>query len=72
MPQDFVAVDIAKVWIDVFHLGTGKRERIATTGPALTRFARSKGRALLVLDASGGYERSLTQGWPGRAWIMLA
>lgn len=61
LPQDFIGVDIAKDWIDVFRLCTGKSERIATTGPALARFARSARGALVVLEASGGYERPLTQ-----------
>jgi transposase len=59
LPQDFIGVDIARDWIDVFRLSTGARERVATTGPALARFARSAGGALVVLEASGGYERGL-------------
>lgn len=61
MPQDFIGVDVAKDWIDVFRLSTAGRARIATTGPALARFARSARGALVVLEASGGYERPLTQ-----------
>jgi len=61
LPQDFIGVDIAKDWIDVFHLATGRRERIAMTGPALGRFARSAHGALVVFEASGGYERSLAE-----------
>lgn len=61
LPQDFVGVDIAKNWIDVFHLSSGRRERIATTGPELDRFAGSAKGALVVLEASGGYERPVTE-----------
>lgn len=61
LPQDFIGVDIAKDWIDVFHLSTGRRERIATTKQALARFARAAGDALVVLEASGGYERPVTE-----------
>jgi len=61
LPQDFIGVDIAKDWIDVFRLSSGGRERIAPTGPALARFARSARGALVVLEASGGYERSLAE-----------
>lgn len=61
LPQDFIGVDIAKDWIDVFHLATAKRERIATTGAALARFARTARGALVVLEASGGYERPLAE-----------
>lgn len=63
LPQDFIGVDIAKDWIDVHHLSTGRRQRIPATAPALARFARaaqgSAGRVLVVLEASGGYERAL-------------
>jgi len=61
LPQDFIGVDIAKDWIDVFHLATGRCERIATTGPALARFARAARGALVVFEASGGYERPLAE-----------
>ncbi|QYZ71882.1 IS110 family transposase [Neotabrizicola shimadae] len=61
MPQDCIGVDIAKDWIDVFHLSTGHRERIATTKQALARFAKTAGDALVVLEASGGYERPVTE-----------
>jgi len=59
LPQDFIGVDIAKDWIDIFRLSTGRRERIATTGAALARFARSARGTLVILEASGGYERAL-------------
>lgn len=61
LPQDFIGVDIAKGWIDAFHLSTGRHERIATTKQALARFARSAAGALVVLEASGGYERPVTE-----------
>lgn len=50
LPQDFIGVDIAKDWIDVFHLSTGRRERIATTKQALARFGKTAGEALVVLE----------------------
>ncbi len=61
LPQDFIGVDVAKDWIDVFHLSTARRERISTTRQALARFARTAGDALVVLEASGGYERPVTE-----------
>jgi transposase len=61
LPQDCIGVDVAKDWIDVFHLSTGRRERIATTRQALARFAKTAGDALVVLEASGGYERPVTE-----------
>lgn len=60
LPQDFVGVDVAKDWIDVFHLGSSKHERIAATNRALARFAKTARGCLVVCEASGGYERPLT------------
>ena len=60
LPQDFIGVDIAKGWIDVFYLSTSKHERITTTKQALARFAKAAKGCLAVCEASGGYERPLT------------
>lgn len=60
LPQDYIGVDIAKNWIDIFHLASARHERIATTARELARFARSVKGALVVLEASGGYERPVT------------
>lgn len=59
--QDILGVDIAKDWIDVFHLSSSRHERIATTAPALRRFAKTAKGALVVLEASGGYERPVVE-----------
>lgn len=59
LPQDFIGVDIAKDWIDIFHLSSSRHERIATTAAALARFAKTAQGCLVVLEASGGYERPL-------------
>lgn len=61
MPRDVIGVDVAKDWIDVHHLATGESRRIAATGKALTRFAAEAAGALVVLEASGGYERPLME-----------
>jgi transposase len=61
LPQDVIGVDIAKGWIDTFTLSTLKHERIPTTKQALARFAKSAAGALVVCEASGGYERPLTE-----------
>ena len=60
LPQDYIGVDIAKDWIDAFHLSTARHERIPTTKQALARFAKAARGRLVVLEASGGYERPLT------------
>lgn len=59
--QDVIGVDIAKGWIDSFHLSTARHERIVTTKQALQRFAKAAKGALVVLEASGGYERPVTE-----------
>jgi transposase len=59
--QTIIGVDIAKDWIDVFHLSTARHERIVSTKQALARFAAKSKGCLVVLEASGGYERPLTQ-----------
>ncbi len=55
--QEVLGFDVAKVRIDVFHINSGQRERLSTTRVALARFARQARGALVVLEASGGYER---------------
>ena len=57
MHEDFIGVDVAKDWIDVHELGTGRARRIATTGRELGRFASQATGRLVVLEASGGFER---------------
>ena len=61
LPQDVIGVDVAKGWIDTFTLSTLRHERIPTTKQALARFARSAKDALVICEASGGYERPLTE-----------
>lgn len=41
LPQDFIGVDIAKIWIDVFHLSSSKHERIPVTKRVLSKFAQA-------------------------------
>lgn len=61
MPQNVIGVDIAKDWIDTYCLATGKAGRIKMTPRALTAFARRCADALVVFEASGGYERPLAE-----------
>ena len=61
LPQDFIGVDIAKGWIDVFYLILSKHERIITTKQSLARFAKATRGCLIIVEASGGYERPLTE-----------
>ena len=61
LPQDTIGVDVAKGWIDTFTLSSRKHERIPTTKQALARFAKACAGALVVCEASGGYERPLLE-----------
>ncbi len=59
--REYIGVDIARDWIDVHVLSTGAQRRIATKPKALARFAKEAAAtgALVVFEASGGYERPL-------------
>jgi len=59
LPQDVVGVDIAKDWIDCHRLSTGEAWRVDTSPRSLRRFAARASGALVVFEASGGYERPL-------------
>ncbi|WP_309665050.1 IS110 family transposase [Tabrizicola sp.] len=61
MAQDIIGVDIAKGWINAFHLSTAKSERIVTTKQYLAKFAKAAKGCLVVVEVSGGYERPLTE-----------
>ena len=61
LPQNYIGVDIAKDWIDVFHASSSKHERIAMTKQSLARFARAAKGCLVICESSGGYERPLTR-----------
>ncbi len=61
MTQDIIGVDIAKDWIDSHTLSTGQGKRLASTRSTLARFAARMGDALVVFEASGGYERPLME-----------
>ena len=52
---------IAKNWIDIHRLSSGQSKRIAATRSALARFAAQVGDVLVVMEASGGYERPLME-----------
>ena len=61
LPQDVIGVDIAKDWIDVFFLSTGRAERVQMRAAELRAFAARARGALVVFEASGGYERPLAE-----------
>lgn len=61
MPRNVIGVDIAKHWIDTYSLESGKACRIEMTLPSLKAFAAGCTDALVVFEASGGYEQPLAK-----------
>jgi len=60
--QTVLGVDVAKDWIDICDPGSGRITRIDTTPHALSAFAAAApAGALVVFEASGGYERPLAE-----------
>jgi transposase len=57
LPQTYIGVDVAKDWIDVFDPTASRHERIPTDVRSLRRFAATVGSSIVILEASGGYER---------------
>jgi len=79
MADTYIGVDVAKDWIDIFvprggQSGSGgQSRRVATTGRALAGFARSARGAIVVFEASGGYDRPLAQALTraGIGWVRV-
>ena len=61
LPQDVMGVDIAKDWIDVFFLSARRAERVPMATAELRAFAARARGALVVFEASGGYEHPLAE-----------
>lgn len=61
MTQTYTGVDIAKDWIDTYDSETSAKRHIAVQTKSLRDFAKHAGasRSIVVLEASGGYERAL-------------
>lgn len=58
--QNFIGVDIAKQWIDVYQTDTRSYFRVAVNDKALQGFVKKLSRnAQVIFEASGGYERPL-------------
>ncbi len=65
MTQDIIGVDIAKDWFDSHTLRDGRSRRVPCRPAALARFATEARGALVVFEASGGYERPLMEALAG-------
>lgn len=64
LPQNILGVDIAKDWIDVFDMSTQTTTRIPTSD--LPGFADGLTDVFVVFEATGGYERPLTEALEAR------
>ena len=79
MADTYIGVDVAKDWIDIFvpcggQSGPGgQSRRAATTARALAGFARSARGAIVVFEASGGYDRVLAAALTraGVGWVRV-
>ncbi len=72
MAENFIGVDIAKNWIDVFHLNTGRSQRILSTKHKLTKFASTCGNALVVLEHPAAMNAPCARLSSVSAWIIPA
>jgi transposase len=59
MQQNVIGVDVSKDWFDFFCLATGSASRSKMTPQALKAFIKRAKGALVVFEASGGYEYKL-------------
>lgn len=59
LPHTYIGVDVAKDWIDMFDPIRSRHERIPTDSRWSRRFALAAGQSIVVLEASGGYERPI-------------
>ncbi|WP_240621087.1 IS110 family transposase [Pseudooceanicola lipolyticus] len=57
LPQTYIGVDVAKDWIDICDPATSRQVRIPTDRRSLRSFAETVGTSIVILEASGGYER---------------
>jgi transposase len=58
----FVGIDIAKAWVDVAIVPSGRRQRVSTEAPALEGLVQelvTLAPTVIVVEASGGYESAL-------------
>ncbi len=63
MDYIYIGVDVAKVWLDIYHPEHGAK-RIENTPASVRSFARSVARrgAWVIFEDSGGYDRVLRDG----------
>lgn len=59
MPVEFLGVDVAKDWIDVFDPRSGTHSRHEMIPTALRAFARAARGTRVIFEASGRYDRPL-------------
>ena len=64
MEQQVVGLDVSKAWLDGYLSGSGRRLRVGNDAAGVRALVRSLGEraaCLVVMEASGGYERTAHQ-----------
>ncbi len=64
MEQQVVGLDVSKAWLDGYLSGSGRRLRVGNDAAGVRALLRSLGEragCLVVMEASGGYERTAHQ-----------
>ena len=60
MEQQIVGLDVSKAWLDGYVAASGRRLRVGNDAAGIRLLADAAGRdmtCLVVMEASGGYER---------------
>ena len=64
MEQQIVGLDVSKAWLDGYLASSGRRLRISNDAAGIQALVRTLGDTagcLVVMEASGGYERTAHQ-----------
>ena len=70
MEQQVVGLDVSKAWLDGYLSGSGRRLRVGNDAAGVRALVRSLGEraaCLVVMEASGGYERTASSSSISRA-----
>ncbi len=59
MTQNYIGVDVARNWIDIFEAETGEHRKVETSRSEQQRLAREYMGRIVVFEATGGHERPL-------------
>ena len=69
MEQQIVGLDVSKAWLDGYWSASGRRLRVSNDAAGIERLIEAAGEApacLMVMQASGGYERTAHRALPAQ------